>query len=186
LGIDDFVKSLPPGAAPLLVAVGGFGVEGEDRIGLLTFDGRVHADAYLPRGEIDGLISRIAAARKGGWNTMHATSWSLAWTDDDGPFVLIDQKGRLAWVERRKLHTRQRVFAAIATVEPYVSGDWTERGVRVRLADGSIHTIGSEHDAFPQIDPTYDGLNLMADTFWCHALARALSKGLGAPLVDCT
>ncbi|MBI2393786.1 MAG: hypothetical protein HYV09_29715 [Deltaproteobacteria bacterium] len=75
----------------------------------------------------------------------------------------------------------------IAAVEPYVAEGWVERGVRVRTADGSLVTIVRDVDLAPLADPTYDGLNLMADVWWTHALARVLADALGGrPIVDCT
>lgn len=181
------LAQLPSG--PILVAVGGFGVKDQDRIGLITLEEsppRVLADEYLPTSELDALIAKIPNAHKGGWNTMHATGWSYAWSDE--PFVLLDPKGRCAWLEGDRLHARELAIlrSQITAVEPFVGDDWTERGMRVRLADGSSQTLASDFDPFPRIDPTYDGLNLMADTFWCHFLAGALSKALGVPIIDCT
>src|SRR5262245_7139767 len=107
LDVPGFVEALPAGEGSILAAAGGFGVSDHDRIGLITLDEkpRVIEDAYLPSRNLDALVSAIAhkrpksRARKGGWNTMHATGWSLAWSDDNGPFVLIDREGRRAWVE---------------------------------------------------------------------------------------
>jgi hypothetical protein len=196
LDVAGFLQALPAGEGSILAVAGGFGVADHDRIGLIALDGmpEVIEDAYLPSRDHDALVAAIAGkrpksrARKGGWNTMHATGWSLAWSDDHGEFLLIDADGRLAWVEGEKLHTRQQTFARldIAAVEPFVSDDWVVRGVRVKLQNGERHVIGSEEDQAPLLVPFYDGLNLMAETFWCHALAGALSRGLGPPIVDCT
>jgi hypothetical protein len=198
LDIDGFVAAAHglPDELELLVAKGGFGVEKHDRIGLVTVEDapRVLEDAYLPSRDLDELVRRLAharpraRARRGGWNTMHATAWSFAWSDDAGPLVLLDARGRLAWVDGDRLHTRggapiERL--AIAAVEPYVENGWVTRGVRVRLRDGAIRAIAREDDEISRLDPTYDGLNLMADTAWTHELARALSRGLGPPVVDC-
>ena len=194
LDVQGFLAALPAGKDPLLVAAGGFGVTDHDRIGLITLEGavRVIEDAYLPSRDLDELVRRVREtrpqSRKGGWNTMHATGWSLAWSDDLWSFVLIDPQGRRAWVEDDALHTREGSIARaeIAAVEPFVTDDWVTRGVRVRLRSGELRTVASEEEHWHEVDFTYDGLNLMAETFWCHDLARALSRGLGPPIVDCT
>jgi hypothetical protein len=196
LGVSSFLAAIPDGEGSILAAAGGFGVTDHDRIGLITLDGevRILEDAYLPARDLDELVSAIAhkrpksRARKGGWNTLFATGWSLAWTDDPGPFLVIGEKGRLAWVEDDQLHTQELALPRpdIAAVEPFVSENWVTRGVRVRMRSGERHVIASEDDQSPVVVPFYDGLNLMAETFWCHGLARALSRGLGPAVVDCT
>jgi hypothetical protein len=90
LDLEGFLRALReaalPPETPVLVAVGGWGVEGHDRIGLVVLDGappRVLADAYLPARDVDKLVKRMACARprartrQGGWNTMHLTGWSF-------------------------------------------------------------------------------------------------------------
>lgn len=201
LDIDGFVAAFeraPPGeGVEALIAAGGWGVDGHDRIGLFALEERPRLleDAYLPSGELGALWLRIArarstgAVRRGGWDTMHATGWGRAWSDDAGPFVLIDHGGRTAWIEGERLLLRGRApvdRSLVAAIEPYVSGDWMRRGVRLRLRDGTTRDVAHEDDDTPGIDPTYDGLNLMADTAWTHVLAQALRHGLGPPIVDCT
>jgi hypothetical protein len=120
---------------------------------------------------------------------MHATGWSFAWSDDSGELVVVDGEGRLAWREGEMIVWRDgaRVERVeVAAVEPYVGDNWVRRGVRVRLRDGSIRDVAYEDDQSPLIVPFYDGLNLMAETSWTHDLARAVSRGLGPPIVDCT
>lgn len=192
-----FERSRPEGRAGVLVAVGGWGVEGHDRIGLIVLGGRprVVEDAYLPSSEIEALQRRIArlheggATRRGAWNTMHATRWTHAWTDDGAPFELIGRVGWLARAEGERLLLRggdpvER--SEVAAIEPYVAEDWVRRGVRLRLRDGATRDVGHEDDHAPLRVPFYDGLNLLADTAWTHGLARAIHAALGAPIVDCT
>jgi hypothetical protein len=185
------------GDVAVLVALGGWGVEGHERVGLIALEDkpRVLEDAYLPSSACDGLVWDIARARpkararKGGWNTMHATGWSFAWSDDAGSLVVVDCDGRVAWREGELLHLREGgpvERMEIAAVEPYVSEDWVRRGVRLRLRDGAVREMVYEDDQSPLIVPFYDGLNLMAETSWTHDLARAVSHGLGPPIVDCT
>lgn len=199
LDLDRFVaafeRSRPREEDELLLAVNGWGVEGHDRIGLLALEERPRLieDAYLPTRDIDALLQRLSGARlarparRGGWHTMHATAWTHAWSDDAGRFVAVDPAGRVAWAEGEQLRLRDGApvpLAELAAIEPYVAEDWVRRGVRVRLRDGATRDVAHEDD--PMLDPFYDGLNLMADTFWTHALARALHHGLGAPIIDCT
>src|SRR5258706_3372966 len=157
LSSDGFIAALPAldERLELLVATGGFGVTDHQRIGLITVEDppRVLEDAYLPTRDLDELLRRLrharpkARARKGGWNTMHATGWGFAWSDDRAPFVLLDSRGQLAWVEDDRLHARDAApleRLAIVAVEPFVDSGWVTRGVRVRLGDGAVRVIASE------------------------------------------
>lgn len=183
---------------PLLVAAGGFGgPSGHGRVGVLalTHEGtNVLVDAWLPSSSIAPLVDALRAAglhaREGGWDTMYATAHRYAWTTDRrGPFEVWSPAGlECALVDNSFRSASARVpVADIASIEPYVSADWIERGVRLRRRDGTTMTVARDEDHAPQLDPTYDGLNLLADVWWTHALARAVADALGGcPVVDCT
>ncbi|MCC6644640.1 MAG: hypothetical protein IT374_03585 [Polyangiaceae bacterium] len=184
--------------ARLLVAAGGFGgPAGHGRVGVLELrdeGASVLVDAWLPSSDVAGLVDALRSegfqARAGGWDTMYATAYRFAWTSDArGPFEIWSDQGlECTLVEGSvRARTSRTPAATIVTVEPYVSGDWIERGVRLRTADGALVVLARDEDQGPAIDPTYDGLNLMADVWWTHALARALVERLdGVPLADCT
>jgi hypothetical protein len=199
LAVSHFLRALAklPASASILVAGGGFGVAEHTRIGILELDRdnpAVLEDGYLATARIDDLLSELRAAhpgarvRAGGWNTMHATGWTCAWTDDGGPFELLTTGGRIAQADGDWLLVRGESFGRqwIQAVEPYVAEGWVRRGVRLRLRDGSAAELVHEDDPTPALDFTYDGLNLLADTGWLHELAGAVSRAVGAPVVDCT
>jgi hypothetical protein len=134
LDIDGFVAAFerePPGeGVEALLAAGGWGVEGHDRIGLIALEERPRLleDAYLPSGEIHSLWLRIVrarskgAVRRGGWDTMHATGRGHAWSDDAGSFVLIDRGGRMAWVEGiGSQHGRRGVSPLVREYPPRIA-----------------------------------------------------------------
>lgn len=183
---------------PLLVAVGGFGgPKDHDRVGVLALDPQqatLVADAWLESASVPVLVDALLAeghvARQGGWDTMYATAHRHAWTTDGrGPFEVWSPEGLVCSVVREVFcaATTRLPVSAIAAVEPYVGDTWVERGVRVRTHDGALVTVARDEDHAPAIDPTYDGLMLMADVGWTHDLARALAVALGGvAVVDCT
>lgn len=200
LDLSGYLRAVRAAAArgPLLVAAGGFGgPSGHARVGVLALretGPRVLVDAWLELSAVpelvDALLSEGFEARAAGWDTMFATAYRFAWTSDArGPFELWSREGlacRIAFGAARTPEAQVPVETIVA-VEPFVSGDWIERGVRLRTADGTWVTLARDEDRAPAIDPTYDGLNLMADVAWTHALARAVADRLGGvALVDCT
>lgn len=200
LDIPAYVRSVRDAHvdAPLLVAAGGFGgPSGHERVGVLALDAdhpAVLVDAWLPSKDVASLVEALRAAglhaREGGWDTMYATSHRHAWTNDPrGPFEVWSDTGLLCAVvdgSFRSANARVPV-ADIASIEPYVSPDWIERGVRLRRRDDTTVIVVRDEDHAPEWDPTYDGLNLLADVWWTHALARALAAAAGdCPVVDCT
>jgi len=200
LDITEYVRAVRNARVEgrLLVAVGGFGgPRGHDRVGVLDLrveGSTVLVDAWLESSAVpvlvDALLSEGLEVREGGWDTMYATGHHFAWTSDGrGPFEVWSREGRVCTIVEGMFRSSNTPVPAdaIAAVEPFVGGDWIERGVRLRTSDGTLVTVVSDEDQAPALDPTYDGLNLMADVGWTHALARALAEGLGGrPIVDCT
>jgi hypothetical protein len=197
VSLADFLAELeaagPAQGAAVLVAFGGFGVMDHDRVGAFEMTGdtlRLLADAYVERGNRNELVQALAggrSVRRGGWDTMFATPWALAWTEDGEPFALWDHDGLLCWRDGPVLLLRDAPPvdpALVHSVEAYTGPGWVERGVRLRLHDGSALPIARTEDWFAVADPTYDGLNLMVDTGWAQCLARALAVDLGVRSVD--
>lgn len=190
--LGEVVRAVAPKQGELvLVAAGQYsGAPGATRLTLVDLAGRERWDGFVKDGLIAALgkllVSAGADAREGECDTMHATPWSVAWTDDkQRPWLLLDGQGvrlevgfdvRVRWrlpIER----------ARVARVEARLSADWTERTVALVFEDGEDIVIATERDDVPLVDPSYDGLNLMADAAWVRCLASALARALGVRLV---
>jgi hypothetical protein len=53
--------------------------------------------------------------------------------------------------------------------------------VGLRTATGDTLSIARQTELGALIDPTYDGVNLLADASWASALGSALAGALGVP-----
>lgn len=190
--LGEVARAVAPRQGELvLVAAGQYsGVSGATRLTVFDLAGRERWDGFVKEALVAALVELLAAAgadaREGECDTMHATPWSIAWTDDkQSPWLLLDERGvrlevgfdvRVRWrlpIER----------ARVARVEARLSDDWTERTVALVLDTGEHIEVAKARDEFPLIDPTYDGLNLMADAAWARGLASALARALGVRLV---
>ena len=63
----------------------------------------------------------------------------------------------------------------------FASSSWVTRGVRLKRHRGPGLVITKYKDPFAYLDPTYDGLDLMADTAWLISLSKAVSAASGLP-----
>lgn len=170
------------------VVRGQYGPEGlVERIGLLRA-GAVLVDAWMVPAQRHRLVRALAAQRPvrvGEWDVMYATGWSVAWSTDAGPFEAFTPGGPLARVEGEGLWIRGgRTLALdeLQRVEVYLSADWVERGVQLRLTSGEEVEVESQREPFALFDPTYDGIDLMFDASWAESLGQALARGLGVDL----
>lgn len=162
----------------LIVCFGGFGSPADgphDRVGVFDWStGTLLLDGWIPSPDGDRLIATLGAGR-GGWDTMYATGFSVAWGARDGVFRVWTSAG--ATVE-------WGADPSILAVESFLGADWVKRGVRVRRAEGIEVVAEVEETIASWGGPFYDGLDLLADTGWAHGLGRSLALHLGVPYVD--
>lgn len=179
--------------ATLLVGAGQYGPGGEvsrvcvlevgRRRPRLLWDGPL-AEADLPRVH-EQLAALAAEVRRGEFDTMYATPWTLAWTLE-GRWQAWQRRGRLA--EQRDDHLcidrplRSPVMlprTELVRVRGWVAEGWVRRGVSIDLAHGDSQVLVERSDSFAALDPTYDGLNLLADCSWIVGFGRSLALALG-------
>ncbi|MBL8035023.1 MAG: hypothetical protein JNJ69_15050 [Leptospiraceae bacterium] len=70
----------------------------------------------------------------------------------------------------------------IKGIHAYLNRGWVECGLKLMLGEREL-TLVRAFEWAASADPTYDGLNLMADTAWAVSLGQALSKSIGCPYV---
>lgn len=70
----------------------------------------------------------------------------------------------------------------IKGIHAYLNRGWVECGLKLMLGEREL-TLVRAFEWAASADPTYDGLNLMADTAWAVSLGQALSKAIGCPYV---
>jgi hypothetical protein len=171
----------------LLVAVAGYSPAPREveRVTVIDVERRPHvrADAWLAPAEIEALATALGA-RSGETDAMYATEWSLAWTTGADACVW-NRRGRQAWIDGGRFHIEGDALDVIA-VEAYVERDMVERGVSVVLASGQRRVLARQHEPMAAIDPSYDGLDLLADATWARSLAKAIADALGVPLTLCS
>jgi len=149
-------------------------------------------DRWLAPADVDVLVQRLAERRpvvRGKCDAMYATGWSYAWfRDGDDRFEIWQHGGRAVMVDGEQIVTAERGLArtTVEAVVGWVSDDWCQREVQLRLHGDEIFTLARELDELPSVDFTYDGLHLMADTCWIRSLGRTLAEMLGVPYDDKT
>lgn len=159
-----------------------------ERVSVLALKGQagvVLADGWMASGETDALCAHLAdlAPRRGECDAMYATRWRCAWTTDGGEMEVWDTGGRLLWRDDRGVHLRHVAAPLdVRGVHGFLRDDWIRRGVVLRLANSPERELVAVDELAAIADPIYDGLDLLADTTWVVALARAIGDGLGAPV----
>lgn len=148
-------------------------------------------DRFLPTLTIAPLCEALRAyAREvfpGEFDTMYGTPWAYAWTTSPNAFRLYDEQGLLFAVQNDSFVLRYESVLVTVSLEEIVqvvgwlSPDWSERGIRLDLRDGKPLMIAERTEAMAQLDPTYDGIDLMCDAAWVGRLGKAMAKGLGVP-----
>ena len=186
------------GGGPLLVGTGTYSPHrGSERVAVLRAhgDGPLEGlwDGYLPTQGLEGFRAALGArvpTWPGELDFMAATPWEYAWTVAPAPFQLWAAAGRLAWVDGGRLWyrlgagepLRSLPLADLADVEADVSPDWVVRTVRLHRKDREAPiVVARQADALAQLDPTYDGFNLICDAAWAVQLGQALAAAIGRP-----
>ena len=186
--------------ATLLVGPGQFSpYAGHERISILVVEDHAEKkpyviwDRFLPTHTIAPLCEALRGYAREVWpgefDTMYGTPWTYAWTTMPNKLRLYDALGLLFAVENGSFALRyENVMVTVSSDEVvqvvgWLSADWSERGVRLDLRDGKPLMIAERTEAMAQLDPTYDGIDLMCDASWVGRLGQAMAQGLGVPYV---
>jgi hypothetical protein len=187
--IDELQSLVGPSFGERFAAVGQWPTQlGEicgERIGIFDASARprVIADCWVARDDLASLPARLKLPPLGGWDVMFATGWRWAW--GGVPVRVWSRRGWHMRVDGERMVTtrfrgrEQRL--SIASVCAEISDDWTVHRVGVRTLEGATVWIARHREWAPKIDPTYDGLNLLADAGWAGSLGRFLATELSVP-----
>ena len=184
----------------LLVGPGQFSPYADhERISILVVDDPLEKkpyviwDRFLATQTVAPLCEALRAYAREVWpgefDTMYGTPWTYAWTTMPNKLRLYDALGLLFAVENGSFALRyENVMVTVSSDEVvqvvgWLSADWSERGVRLDLRDGKSLMIAERTEAMAQLDPTYDGIDLMCDASWVGRLGKAMAQGLGVPYV---
>ncbi len=160
-----------------------------ERIGVIYRDPVVGAapellvDTWMTKPAARALAAELDLPLDG-WDVMFATEWTWAW--GGAPFELWSPAGRVLTVhgpgEASLWRQRPSRRLAIARVLGEVSADWVTRRVGVRTTDDETIWLASSREPTVTFDPTYDGLDLLADARWAAELVDRLGRALDRPL----
>ncbi len=194
-GYAALVKAAEPrNDEELFLALGGFGGPRDcDRVGTFAVAGRhscvrLLADAWVSRAASDELRLRLGKpgrggyrgerqpAAVGGWDVMFATSWRIAWIDAAAGFMAWTRWGTVAAAANGALRIGRRAvdMRRVREVQAYASEDLATHGVRLELTDGALVRVFQKREWAAIFDPTYDGVNVLADMTWTYSLTRAV------------
>ncbi len=187
--VVDAARSASPTSTKHLLVVGQCPVMVDERwaerIGVLELGGRPRAlvDGWAHRETIDALRARLRCDPPGGWDVMFATSWQWAW--GGAPFSVYSRRGvvvRVLGPGRAAVHTLARVHEHdVSRVCAEINDGWTVHRVGVETSGGQTVWIARHIEPFAALDPTYDGLNLLADAAWAVELGKSLAGALAVP-----
>jgi len=119
----------------------------------------------LPIGAYDDACDFVWLAERGG-----VTVWSPDWR------VLEASGDTITLVDGRSLARSE-----LGAIHAYASDDYVERGVRAELRSGEQVTLVRDVSAAAAADPTYGRNELLYETGWAGAIARAVAAWAGVP-----
>ena len=116
-------------------------------------------------------------------DAMYATGAQFVWFHKDNDFCLFEENKCLLYAGAEAIEVfTERPFmlnrADLQAIHCFISSDWVERGVNLVDAQKNEFTLAEINEVMAQADPTYDGLDLLADASWVTELGSALSKAL--------
>lgn len=192
--VDGFLAGWPEDRV-VLIAQGSYSPDNSgDRYLIYSMEdrGRLRpvADRWLRSRDLAAVRKRAPSCRVGQTDAMFQTAPRLVWCRlDDDVLVVWRRTRRIAMLERKRVLLRrprrwkQLITTRLDRVELCLSADWVTRSVRL-YADDGYWDVARQRDPFARIDPTYDGINLMADTYWASCLAREIAAVTGLRLVE--
>ncbi len=150
------------------------------------------ADVWLKSNDIpkfEDAASRISEAVQGKCDAMYATKPKLVWASIDSTLTLwVKGKAKIRF-NRNTIEVLRHLgnwtswpTAHFRTCHAFLSPTWAKRGLKLRRGLGRSILVTERREPMAFFDPTYDGLDLMADTAWLVELSRAVADATGLPL----
>ena len=177
----DYLR--PDGDPELVVAMANAPFRDQWEVLIFSMAGgkpRLLTDLIVPEAQASVSKERIRESRVAtglfhprhvGWFWSATPERFRLWSPDR--IVLEGKAGRLQLPDGTFLDITE-----VAGVEPYVTPNWSERGVRLVTGDGGTVTVASDTSCIAEVDPTYDDDLLEWDTGWARLLARTIAEWL--------
>jgi hypothetical protein len=133
--------------------------------------------------------SAIGELVLGQCDAMYATSPKLVWGEVNG-LLYFWQKGHAKMQfckEHINIRRRFGNWDSIPTSKfnacyAFLSPNWVTRGLKLTRPIGPSLLVTKRKELMAFLDPTYDGLDLMADTAWLVDFSRAVSSATNLQL----
>ncbi len=141
------------------------------------------ADAWLTVAEAEKLAT-MANIRVGESDAMYMLGPIVVWYRHGDTLKIFSEDKLIFSLNGQEivLHGNAINRAEIRSVHAYLDRGWVECGLRLVLPKEEI-LIAYQVNEIASMDITYDGLNLLCDTWWAVALGRLLSEALAVPYV---
>lgn len=158
-------------------------------------DDSVHkvADIWLSEQAVEQLAAHFEATAgnlEAHCDAMYATAHKYVWADDGKDLLLWNKQSLIGRfnsqeIQIKRWFPRGWLYLPVSKIEScrgFLSYDWIKRGVAIYTLSGKQIVIASKWELGVIFDPTYDGFDLICDTAWVDALARAIAQKTRVPL----
>ena len=196
VGINDVLSSVPDSAnGSFLLCEGRYSPDPTVSQRILAFqilNTRLKKafDGWLRTDDVD--LLKAAAGEKfrpAQCDAMYATPAKYVWSIVDGLLSIWSHRWLNARIGSEVVELRDRLggWTSFSTSEftmchGFLSDSWATRGVRLKRRWKKHLVIAKRTEPLTFIDPTYDGLDLMAETEWVSDLAYAVAEATQLPV----
>lgn len=190
------VRDAMPDGASLVLAVSAltFGSRAQlRRVGVFALaDGAIQelADTHVDNTKGEALydaLSKVASVEVGGWDAHFADAWTWVWGRTRQRLALWHrERGQVAVAtgDRLSLDGVEHAWVDLDQVEAWASADRVQRQLRLPRPDGDPVVVLAVEDRIAEVDPTYDAVQLDAETTWMVELGEAMAAALNKPFFD--
>lgn len=156
------------------------------RDGALTELVDTHVDNQQGEALYTALVD-VAPVEIGGWDAHFADAWTWVWGRTRERFALWHRdRGEVAIATGTALTLdgTDHAWVDLDQVEVWASSDRVHRDIRLPRPDGDALVVLAVEDGIAELDPTYDALQLDAETTWMVELGQAMAAALNKPFFD--
>lgn len=181
IGISEFLEPMSP-IRNYIAALGSYSPDPEkvNRYSLfLEKENKIEPlrDAWLSKEESKKLSSypNVIIADS---DAMYALGPNVVWYINNDFFKIYEECNLKIFADKHRVVLNKTEYKQeeIIGIHVYLNG-WSEFGLRLVLKEEEV-LVTRQFNEIASIDITYDGLNLLADTFWVCMLGRDLAKFL--------
>ncbi len=145
------------------------------------------ADVWMTAAGLHAVLESLGARHAvslGECDSMYATRPCLVWADVQESLHLWKRGTLVGQFAADCIRIRSGRFGrwtvlpadTVRECHGYLADGWYQRGVALVLSDGGRRVVSRKRELSVLLDPTYDGLDLLADAAWVDALASAICR----------